>query len=69
MAIDWKTLPQAEAMALLRAGLEWRAQLVRDLQGLEADVQAQHVRPVGRPRKNGLSAPDGDLGRESAGEA
>lgn len=64
MKVDWHALPQAEAKELLRAGLEWRKDTIRELEALDAPK-------AGRPRngRSGLSAPEGDLDRETAGEA
>jgi hypothetical protein len=62
MEIDWHALPQAEAKALLRAGLKWRRDTIAELTDLDAPR-------AGRPRKNGLDAPPGDLDREAAGDA
>lgn len=62
----WKELPQALAKGLLRAGMGWRTMTIQELQGLEASAQQ---RGPGRPRKNGFVAPEGDLDRESAGDA
>lgn len=64
MAIEWDELPQSEALAELARGLKWRRELKRKLDALD-----EEQRGPGRPRKNGFTAPEGDLDREPAGDA
>ena len=64
MAIDWKGMPHGMLVEELARGLDERDTRVKALESLTAPR-------AGRPRngRNGLSAPEGDLDRESAGDA
>jgi len=62
MAIDWKGMPHGMLVEELARGLDERDARIKALEQLTAPK-------AGRPRKNGFVAPEGDLDRESAGEA
>jgi hypothetical protein len=61
--IAWKTMAHDELVHELAQGLEERDKRVKALEALTGPR-------AGRPKgKNGFGAPEGDLDRESAGDA
>jgi hypothetical protein len=60
MTIEWKSLPQSEALAELKSGLEWRRDMLKALQELGPDglQPQQRIETRGRkPSSNGSEFP------------